>query len=63
MAITLDKALEILNLIPVPLVTATDHDTFDALNLGMQGLIRLRDCRQRGRSLTLLLLPGEIKPL
>jgi len=55
----LEKAIEILNHIQIPLGTAEDHDRFDAIKLGIEALKCIRTERWIKQSNNIFQLPGE----
>jgi len=55
----IEKAIEILYQTRIPLKTATDHDTLDALMLGIEALKRVGDMRISPCTTADELLPGE----
>jgi len=57
----LEKAVEILNHIQIPLRTAEDHDRFDAIKLGIEALKREEQRRRFAIPDSVDLLPGETK--
>lgn len=55
----IDKAIEILYQTRIPLKTAADHDTLDAIMLGIDALKRIKLHRTDRRYPFNTLLPGE----
>ena len=55
----LDKAIEILNHLELPLKTAEDHDNHLAVRLGIEALKRIRLGRDTPSGLSFIPLPGE----
>lgn len=56
---TIDKAIEILETHPIPMVTESDHDFFDAIKLGIRALRAIRLLRTHTLGFLLDILPGE----
>jgi len=57
----LQKAIELLNRIPVPLKTAEDHDTFTAIKLGIEALEAIQRHRHTLMPAQYIVLKGETK--
>ena len=59
MPMRLDKAIEIMSCREIPLKTAEDHDFFDAVKIGIDGLKLIKKERKSPLRWFNSLLPGE----
>jgi len=55
----IDKAIEILHLTLETKVPDFDQDEIDAIKLGVEGLERIKNCREHDAAFVELPLPGE----
>lgn len=61
MGITIDKAIDLLNQLPLMLNTASDHDNHVAVQLGIEALKRVKQCCFPPYGRIEDTLPGETK--
>ena len=58
---TLEKAIEILNLAHAGVISIQSKDYQDAVKLGTEALTRIKNCREHDAAFVELPLPGETK--